>query len=94
MLTAKDRASDRRGDGWAKRDHVRLTAEDVERAFVATALEQEGGAFDWPRVAERLNHQIAKDGGRRSACLTAAATAADDRESAGSRRVLFVDLPE
>lgn len=36
-----------------------LTADDIEAAFVAAAHEQEGGPFNWSRVAHLLNERLA-----------------------------------
>lgn len=38
---------------------MRLTAAEVEAAFIETAREQENGeAFKWDRVAQRLNKRL------------------------------------
>jgi hypothetical protein len=36
-----------------------LDGDDVEAAFVAAAHEQDGGEFDWDRVARLLNERLA-----------------------------------
>lgn len=36
-----------------------LTGADVEAAFVEAVHEQEGGAFNWDRVAALLNERLA-----------------------------------
>lgn len=38
-----------------------LKADDVETAFVETAHQQEGGAFNWQRLTQLLNERLADD---------------------------------